>query len=265
MESRLNYVLIGIFFFFSLIALAGFIFWFGKYDRSIDEYNPYYLYAKELPKNIRIKTPVRYLGIPVGFVKSYRIMDNSVEIILWIKKDIIVHKDSKVMVETQGLTGGNFFALSQGDGAPFRANEKAVLNLEANWIEKISDKTQIAMEQLGISLYKFNNLLNDENIENFHTILKNLAIASNNLNTTLSTIEYELKDFGKTRERFEQTLLRGDYNFRALLTPLLVSIEQNSKTFQQLLLEGKETLQSLEKSPTDFLLGIRKEKLGPKE
>ena len=121
------------------------------------------------------------------------------------------------------------------------------------------------MEQLDISLYKFNNLLNDENIENFHTILKNLAIASNNLNTTLSTIEYELKDFGKTRERFEQTLLRGDYNFRALLTPLLVSIEQNSKTFQQLLLEGKETLQSLEKSPTDFLLGIRKEKLGPKE
>lgn len=265
MESRLNYVLVGIFFLFSLIALAGFIFWFGKYDRSSDEYNPYYVYAKELPKGIRIETPIRYLGIPVGFVKSYRIMDNSIEIILWIKKDIIVHQNSKVIVETQGLTGGNFFSLSQGDGIPFRANEKAILSLEANWIEKIGDKTQMAMEQLGISLRKFNNLLNDENIDNLHTILKNLATASNNLNTTLSTIEYQMQDFGKTREKFEQTLLRGDYNLRVLLTPLLVSIEQNSKTLQQILLEGKQTLQSLEKSPTDFLLGIRKEKLGPKE
>ncbi|MDE5603357.1 MAG: MlaD family protein [Helicobacter sp.] len=265
MESRLNYIAIGIFFFFSLIALSGFIFWFGKYDRSANEYNPYYLYAKELPKGIRIETPVRYLGIPVGFVKSYRIIDDNVEIILWIKKDIIVHKNSKVIVETQGLTGGNFFSLFKGDGIPFKANEKAVLNLEANWIEKIGDKTQIAMEQLGISLHKFNNLLNDESIDNFQTILKNLAIASNNLKVTLNTIEYEMKDFGKTREKFEQTLLRGDYNFRDLLTPLLVSIEQNSKTLQQILLESKETLQSLEKSPNDFLFGIRKEKLGPKE
>ncbi|WP_104722437.1 MlaD family protein [Helicobacter mesocricetorum] len=265
MESRLNYILVGIFFFLSLIALIGFVFWFGKYDKNLDKYNPYYLYVKELPKGIRIETPVRYLGIPVGFVKSYKIIDKSVEIILWIKKDITIHKDSKVVVETQGLTGGNFFSLSQGEGMPFKNHEKAILSLESNWIEKIGDKTQIAMEQLGISLDKFNSLLNDENIHNFNTILKNLALASNSFNVTLNAIEYELKGFSTTREKFEQTLLRGDYNLRALFTPLLVSIEQNSKTLQQLLLESKETLQSLEKSPNDFLLGVRKEKLGPRE
>lgn len=50
MEARLNYVLLGVFLVASLVALAGFVFWMGKYDRNLGAYVEYYLYNKELPK-----------------------------------------------------------------------------------------------------------------------------------------------------------------------------------------------------------------------
>ncbi len=56
MEARLNYVLLGVFFVVSLIALAGFVFWMGKYDRNLKDYHEYYLYNKNLPKGIRTES-----------------------------------------------------------------------------------------------------------------------------------------------------------------------------------------------------------------
>ena len=70
MEARLNYVLLGSFFVIVLLALAGFVLWMGKYDRNLSEYREYDIYNKELTAGSRIETPVKYLGLPVGFVKQ---------------------------------------------------------------------------------------------------------------------------------------------------------------------------------------------------
>ncbi|PZT48510.1 ABC transporter permease [Helicobacter valdiviensis] len=264
MESRLNYVLLGVFFVFSLVALAFFVFWAGKYDRNLTQYNPYYLYHKELPKGVRKETQVRYLGIPVGFVKDYKLQGDKVEILLWVKKEIELKEGAKAIVESQGLTGGNYISLIQGDGGSFKG-ERAVLAFEANWIEKVGDRAQETIKKLEISLDRVNLLLNDKNLENFEKSLENFASFTTHLNSTLVHFNNEIDGFSKVRDSFSQSLERGDYNLKQMLTPLLYELEENSKNLQRILQTSNDILQNLEESPSDFFFSRQKIELGPRE
>lgn len=265
METRLNYVLLGVFFIAVLLALAGFIFWMGKYDRNLSEYNEYYIYNKELPNGIRVETPVKYLGLPVGFVRHYQLSGNEVEIVVWVQKEIILNEGSKVAVQSQGLTGGNFLTLIQGKGKPFSQSQKAILGFKENWIEQVSSKAENVMAQLETSLERFNQLLNDKNLGNIETSLQNFANVSSELYWVLKDTRAEIRNIGEVRARLDEDLKQGDYNLRLILTPLLFNLEQNSKSLQKILQEGNEILDDFRDSPSGFLFHSTKQKLGPRE
>ena len=265
METRLNYVLLGVFFIAVLLALAGFIFWMGKYDRNLSQYNQYYIYNKELPNGIRVETPVKYLGLPVGFVRHYQLSENEVEIVVWVQKEIVLNEGSKVAVQSQGLTGGNFLTLIQGKGEPFKQSQKAILGFKENWIEQVSSKAENVMVQLETSLERFNRLLNDKNLGNIEAGLQNFADVSDELYWVLKDAKAEIKHIGEIRARLNEGLKRGDYNLRLILTPLLFDLEQNSKALQKVLQGGSDTLEDFRDSPRSFLFDVTKQKLGPRE
>lgn len=265
MEARLNYVLLGVFFVAVLLALAGFIFWMGKYDRNLSEYKEYFIYNRELPRGIRIETPVKYLGLPVGFVRHYSLSGDEVEIIIWVKKEIMLNEGSKVVVESQGLTGGNFLTVIQGEGKPFGESQKAVLGFKENWIEQVSSKAENVMVQLEASLEQVNRLLNDKNLGNIEASLQSFANISNELYWVLKDARSEIGHIGEVRARLNESLVRGDYNLRLILTPLLFDLEQNSKALQKILQGGNEVLEDFRDSPSGFLFDSKKLKLGPRE
>lgn len=265
MEARLNYVLLGSFFVIVLLALAGFILWMGKYDRNLSEYREYYIYHKELPAGIRIETPVKYLGLPVGFVKQYELSGDKVEIIIWVKKEIVLNEGSKVVVERQGITGGGFFALIQGEGAPFGDSQKAILGFKENWIEQVGTKAEKVMGQLEVSLERFNRLLSEQNLNNIEMGLDNFSKSSGEFYGLLKEARGEIFQIGKVRDSFEQSLKAGDYNLRLILTPLLFELQQNSKALQHILQKGNGILDDFRDSPSGFLFDSTKVKLGPRE
>lgn len=265
MEARLNHVLIGVFFVLSLFALAYFVYWIGRYDRNISKYNEYYVYNTELPKGIRSETQVRFLGIPVGFVKSYKLIDDNVEMVIWIKKDINIKKGAKIIVDSQGLTSGNFLSLIQGNEGDFTQGEKAILGFEENWVDRVGNKVEKAMEQLETSLYKVNMLLNDKNLQNIESSLENFAKFSQHLDRTLLNIESEILKFGNTREVFEESIKNGDYNLREMITPLIFDLQQSAKRFDSILQSTQSITNEIESSPYDFIFGIKTNKLGPRE
>ncbi|TLD85965.1 MlaD family protein [Helicobacter sp. MIT 05-5294] len=267
MEARLNYVLLGVFFVVSLVALAGFVFWIGKYDRNLKDYHEYYLYNKSLPKGIRTETPVRYLGLPVGFVKSYKLNESAenVEITLWIKKEIVLKEGSKIFVDSQGLTGGTFLSLVQGDGAPYTEGERVILSLQENWIEKIGGKAESVFDRLEISVSRLNRLLSDKNLDNIEQTLSGLANLPPRLESVLTTAQKEIAGIGESRRVIHQDITNGDYNLRAILTPLLVDLEQNSKILEQILQRAEMSMEDFSNAPSEFLFGKRTQTLGPRE
>lgn len=267
MEARLNYVLLGVFFVTSLIALVGFVFWMGKYDRNLNDYREYYLYNKSLPKGIRTETPVRYLGLPVGFVKSYKLNENAenVEITLWIKKEIVLRKGSRIFVDSQGITGGAFLSLVQGDGAVYDEKEKVTLSLQENWIEKFENKAESVFDRLEISLTRLNSLLSDKNLDNLEKTLSGLANLPPRLENVLASAQKEIEGIGESRRVIHQDIISGDYNLRAILTPLLYDLKQNSKSLEQILQRAEISMEDFSNAPSDFIFGKRVPTLGPRE
>ncbi|MBX7490526.1 MlaD family protein [Helicobacter turcicus] len=274
MEARLNYALLGVFLVASLVALAGFVFWMGKYDRNLGAYEEYYLYNKELPKGIRIETPVRYLGLPVGFVKSYGLSKDQgrVEIVLWVKKEITLRQGTRAIVEAQGLTGGNYIALAQGNGEPFGKDSKAVIGFEENWIEKIGSKTGVVFDRLGVGLDNLNTLLSEKNLKNVEISLENIMHAStefkvalNGFNSVLASTKETMKEIQKSSAFFNASLQRGDYNLRSILTPLLYQLEQNSIHLDGVLQSAQSAVEAFSSSPSGFLFEKQQEILGPRE
>lgn len=274
MEARFNYILLGLFAVLSLAALVGFVFWAGKYDRNLGAYRVYYLYNKELPKGILVETPVRYLGLPVGFVKSYGLNNaqDKVEIIIWIKKEITLHQGTYAVVESQGLTGGNYIALIQGKGLPFPKESQAVLEFQENWIEKVESKAEMVFDRLEVSLNRLNMLLSKRNLENVETALENITEASSQFNTALNHLnrvlvgaEDTLTQIRTSSTLVNESLMRGDYNLRAILTPLLNTLEQNSKHLNRILEQTEAVVEDFSTSPSEFLFGKQKRDLGPRE
>lgn len=274
MEARLNYVLLGVFLVASLVALVGFVFWMGKYDRNLGAYEEYYLYNKELPKGIRIETPVRYLGLPVGFVKSYDLnrAQDRVEIVIWVKKEIVLNKGTSAIVESQGLTGGNYIALAQGNGEPFDKGSKAVIEFEENWIAKIGSKTGVIFDKLEVSLERLNTLLSEKNLRNMEISLENIMYAStefkmvlNGLNGAFVSTKEAMRGIQKSSILFNASLQRGDYNLRSILTPLLYQLEQSSMRLDGVLQSAEEVVDTFSNSPSGFLFGKQQEILGPRE
>ncbi|MDE7175953.1 MAG: MlaD family protein [Helicobacter sp.] len=267
MEARLNYVLLGVFFVVSLVALAGFVFWMGKYDRNLKDYHEYYLYNKNLPKGIRTETQVRYLGLPVGFVKSYKLNTEAedVEITLWIKKEIVLREGARIFVDSQGLTGGAFLSLVQGQGEFYKEGEKAVLSLQENWLEKVGSKAENVFDRLEMSLNRINRLLSDKNLDNIERTLSGLANLPPRVDSVLLSAQKEIKGVGESREAIHHDIINGDYNLRAILTPLLYDLERNSKTLEQVLQRAESSMENFSNAPSEFLFGTRGQALGPRE
>ena len=274
MEFRLHYVLLGGFLVVTLVMLVVFGFWMRKYDRNAGAYMEYYLYNKELPNGIRIETPVRYLGIPVGFVKGYDLgqMQDGVEIVIWVKTEILLREGTRAVVESQGLTGGNYIALVQGSGEVFAKDEKSVIAFEENWIERIGNKTGAVFDRLEVSLDRLNVLLSEKNLRNIEVALQNIkqtsmefGVAIDGINGAFKSAKRAMEGIEKSSALLDMSLQRGDYNLRAILTPFLFQLEQNSKQLGRVLRSIEDVVEEFSRAPGGFLLKEQQEALGPRE
>lgn len=239
METKTNYLLLGVFFSIVLAALAGFIIWLGKLDRNMGAYSEYFVSLKELPRGVRNESVVHYLGLPVGFVKSYELKNNEIEMKIWIQNEILVPKDSSIII-IPGLTGAPNVKLNIGSAEAFAENEKKILRYQESWIDKGIDNT-------GQILERINLLLSDQNIENISKLIENVSALSVSLNSFSTTLNTELKDLSSA------------------FLPLAKDLRRNSTSLERVLENADRLILRLGNKPSDLIFGKNAEKLGPRE
>ena len=92
MESRVNYIIVGIFVVLFSMGMLGFAFWLGKYGDEGD-YAYYRVYMTESVSGLSREATVKFRGVDVGIVEKIAIdLDNSEQIILLLK----VKKDTPI-------------------------------------------------------------------------------------------------------------------------------------------------------------------------
>jgi phospholipid/cholesterol/gamma-HCH transport system substrate-binding protein len=173
METRANYILIGVFTLAVVLGAFGFVYWFnnvGLTDRTA------YRVVFETPvSGLRSGSSVLFNGIRIGEVSALTLDPASprqVVAVISIDKRAAVRADTRVGLDYQGLTGNAAIALRGGsDNAPPPADN--ILKADS---AAAADVTQAAREVLR----KLEGFISD-NDQALRTSLKNIEVFSQTL------------------------------------------------------------------------------------
>ena len=109
---------VGIFVFIGLIILAVFILSIGGMKTWASGYQVNFTF--HFGNGIRVGAPVRFAGIDTGEVKSINFIfvpeeqKTKVEIVCWIKRNVMIPLDSTIWVNTLGLLGEKYIEIMPG-------------------------------------------------------------------------------------------------------------------------------------------------------
>ena len=117
METRANYVLIGVFTLAVVVGIFAFVWWFQRLGTG-EAKATYEIYFDGPVSGLRRGAGVNFNGIRVGEVQSLALVPDiprAVVAIVEVAKSTPIRTDTKVTLEYQGLTGIASVALIGGD------------------------------------------------------------------------------------------------------------------------------------------------------
>lgn len=279
MERKAHYALIGTFVLVSLTALLAFTAWLSdaQFDKKYDNYE---ISFRGGVQGLSEGTEVRFNGLKVGDITELRIDpndNNSVIVDIQVESNTPVDFESIGRMEPLGLTGLNYIQIIPGgpnsrliknstDKDPFR------LKGEASRIDLLLGSGGTVMESSQAALARINAVMTPEAIIDFHEILNNLKVITNNFvdlkvdpeifNRTMQSIEQAssdvslaadavdlaAKDFDVLIENDVRTVLERSKISMEKLDKTLVAIEALSKNSNQLITDGRDAINRLSNS-----------------
>jgi phospholipid/cholesterol/gamma-HCH transport system substrate-binding protein len=209
METRANYVLIGVFTLAVIAGVFGFIYWFqnigGTGERAF-----YRVVFDGSVSGLRTGASVLFNGIKVGEVTGLKLNSEKpkqVTATLSVDKSVAVRKDTLVGLEFQGLTGIASVALSGGSAAaPVIAGDKdnpPILIAPPGATQDVTTAARDTLKRLDDFLVNNQQAFHDalDNIKQFTAVL---AHNSENVDKTLASVERFTGALGKNSERIDR-------------------------------------------------------------
>jgi len=228
METRANYVLIGVFALLGFLGVLGFFLAFGKFQ--LDRQFAYYDVRFDAVSGLSRAADVRFAGLLVGQVVDVRLSpdgDGTVMVRLEVDRDTPVRADSVATVDSSGITGVSFVAISTGtQAAPLINDRTDVPELEAgrSTIQSLTEGApRILAETLEV-LEQVNRLLGEENQMMVSNILNNVESSSGELSRALDNFS------GFTDTIAEATATFAEFSNN--LTPILLQAEKTVESLQ---------------------------------
>lgn len=248
MENRVSYILIGLFVFILSFSIVGFILWLGKYAQS-ENYNYYKVITTQSVSGLNPKAPVKLRGVSVGEVKDIYInTENSEEVIVLIKvkENTPIKEDTHALINLQGITGLSYIELEGGEHESAllktddSSNEYGVIRTKDSIIERVDKTLTNIGSKTNIMLDKTNEVMSQENLENFEKILSNLVEVTASMNKTLEMVhskEKKIDDVLEKGKEFEQAVIDSADEVRKMAKNIgitshdtLISMQEASAT-----------------------------------
>lgn len=228
METRANYVLIGIFALLGFLGVLGFFLAFGKFQ--LDRQFAYYDVRFDAVSGLSRAADVRFAGLLVGQVVDVRLSpdgDGTVLVRLEVDRDTPVRADSVATVDSSGITGVSFVAISTGtQAAPLINDRTDIPELEAgrSTIQSLTEGApRILAETLEV-LEQVNRLLGEENQTKVSNILTNVESSTGELSRALDNFSGFTDTIAEATETFAE--------FSNNLEPILLQAEKTVESLQ---------------------------------
>ncbi|WP_296639638.1 MlaD family protein [Roseinatronobacter sp.] len=234
METKANYVLVGVFALLGFFGVLGFFLAFGKVQ--FDKQYAYYNVRFDSVAGLSPAADVTFAGLPVGRVVDIRLapeQDGKVLVSLEVERETPVRADTVAVVDSSGITGVAYVALSPGSpDAPLINDREDVPDLTAgrSSLQSLTEGAPRILDEALQVVEQVNALLGEENRTRIENILINLESSSGEISRALDSFA----GFTDTIEAATQTFAE----FAGNLEPILLQAEKALESLQFAVDEG---------------------------
>ncbi|SEO07400.1 phospholipid/cholesterol/gamma-HCH transport system substrate-binding protein [Pseudorhodobacter antarcticus] len=248
METRANYVLIGLFTILGFIGMLAFTLWFARVE--LDRQFAYYDVKFTSVSGLARASDVRFAGLPVGQVVEVRLSpdnDGSILVRLEVAQDTPVRTGSVATIESQGVTGVSFVGISPGEAGEAMLRDTSDLEIPQitpgrSMLQTLSEDAPAVVEEVLALVREISSLITNENVGRIDNILANVERASEGFAQSLD-------DFTVVAGAISGFAIEIS-NFNVMLEDVTTQAEQLFQTADQTLIAitdlAKETQTTME-------------------
>lgn len=286
MNNRVNFTLVGVFVILVSVLFFVGIYWIVK-PTSDEKVALYGLLVTESITGINIGTNVKYQGLEVGRVKSFRINpDNPREIMmgLEIRRNVPIRDGVMASIKPQGITGLSYIDIQVEDGAvplrsidylgrtykviPFKpsllgslsnsAEEitktlKDILNKINKTLENNGEESQTIVRELAHLTRQLNKLLSDKNIQNASSLIANTNTLVHNSDQMVNEYRVVAQEARETLQSVNLSIKNGEYNLKKIAGNMPQETSLMLREIRMLTVQLTEAIRKFEENPNALL------------
>ena len=248
MEGRSSYLAVGIFVIALIIAAIAIFFWLTlrKHDQS---YTTYVVYLHEEVSGLSVESPVRYNGVPVGYVKSINLVPSNpqlVEVILDIEIKTPINTSTIATLMSQGITGVDYIGLqAQKVNAPpleKHAGEKyPVIPSKPSLLMQLSEVMPEITQKITQLSDSISQLFDKQNRDSIAATLQNLKIFTAALKNSSDEITNSMSSLEKLLQN-AQVAAKGLPDLVDSTTDMMQELQGTAKQFNGTAKTATQTL-----------------------
>ena len=277
--NKNRYFIVGLFIVLASVAMMFISFWlaFGFKDTK---YNTYVSHFYEPVNGLNVNSDINYNGVNVGKVESIKIDSKNpraVIVTMLIKDGIPIYKNTYSGLMPQGITGQVYINLSIDGDSPLQINPprttapytsiKSKASFLRNTVEQISkildDQKIDDIAAIIRNLKKTtDNIVNNNNISQsiqyLHTILKNTAKSSNNLNEVIDNIGKTSKSIADSANQIIKiTSTLTNQTIQSINNIVLPKMSNTLSNINQGVQQATYLMNTLNKNPSALIRGTK--------
>ena len=212
MFKKENFVFkVGLFALLGILSICAMILFFGDFTVFEDGYEIKAHFR--FTNGLLVGAPVRFSGVDIGLVKNVNILSEgtSVEVVLWIKEDVVLRDDVQVFVNTLGVMGEKYIEFiggTPGTGiikegcSPLKGTDPVALNKLAEMGQDIARELNGLVSSLRVIVDDVNIRNNlKETFANTSQMTANISELAHNFNMVINENRVS---FYKTMEEFQK-------------------------------------------------------------
>ena len=256
METRANYVLIGLFTLGVILGGFGFVYWFNTIGAAGDR-APYRIVFEGSVSGLRTGASVLFNGIRVGEVTDLKLnpaAPREVVAVVAIDKSVAVRADTWVNLEYQGVTGTASIALKGGSqSAPPAPGTPPTLRVDAGAAADVTQTARDAMRRLD-SLVADNEAVLKGALKNIEAFSQTLASNSDRITHILAGAEALIGggdtpgDIAQAARAIKTAAENLDARTADIATGLARFSNNGLREWERLATEGRRTLVEVERT-----------------
>ena len=264
METRANYLIVGLFVLGLVGMLVLLIIWFSAgnhQQRSI-----YLVYVNESVSGLNVQSTVKFNGVNVGYVSNISLDSKDaqrVRIELEINDGTPINQSTRAVLQTQGITGVMFVGLQAGaaDAPPLRrlpGEKYPVIESTPSLLMQVDAAVRemaVTFKGVGGSVDELlsakNQLAIQQSLANLAVITSALASRSSDIENSMDSLTATLNETKKTMQGFSQQVMPG--------------MTQTFSQLTRLLAELGPTARIIKNNPSVLVRGSAPARLGPGE